>query len=96
MDARMYPGAARFTTVTLAPAEVATIVAVEQDFTVPGVKANEMVIGFHYPATGGAVGVASARVKAANTIAVTFINPTAGALTPDAGSWTFATIPKPA
>lgn len=78
-------------TVAIDLASVATIVAAEQDITVAGVGADEVVLAF-YPAEalGVAVGVNYARVKAANTITVCVTNPTAGAL--DAGSKNFTLI----
>ena len=69
---------------TLTPVEVATIVAASQDFTVPGLLAGDMVV-VNPPVEAGAVSLASARVKSANTLTITFVNPTAGALTPTAG-----------
>lgn len=75
--------------VTFDAAEVATVVAAEQDVTVPGVAAGDVVIGFQPPAMGVAVLCGGARVKAANTIAVTFCNPTAGALNPTEGVYDF-------
>ena len=73
-------------TQTITPAAVASAVAAEQTFTVTGLTTADTVV-VNPVATGNATAVASARVSAANTLAVTFINPTAGALTPAAGSW---------
>jgi hypothetical protein len=96
MDSRMYPGAAKFKTLTLTPAEVATIVAAHQNHTVPGVAADDMCVACEAPATGNASGFCSARVNAANQVTLTFTNPTAGALTPAAGTFRFAFIKRPA
>ena len=38
-------------------------------------------------AIANATGIAGVRVSAADTLAVRFVNPTAGALTPTAGTW---------
>lgn len=72
---------------TLNPASVATITAAEQDFTVPGVLASDMIAVFSMITASAGLGVAGYRVKSANTISVTFVNPTAGAI--DAASGTF-------
>lgn len=70
---------------SLTPVEVATITAAEQTFTVTGLKTGDHVV-VNPPSVTAGVALASARVSAANTLALTFVNPTAGALTPAAGS----------
>ncbi len=75
---------------TLDPASVATITAAEQDFTVPGVKAGDLIIYCGMTTATAGLGIAGYRVKAANTISVTFVNPTAGAL--DAASGNFKMV----
>ena len=87
MDPRLYPGAAKIYAPTLTPAEVATIVAAEQTFTVAGLEVGDCVI-VNGPANSTATGLCGARVSAANTLALTYTNPTAGALTPTAGVFT--------
>lgn len=72
---------------TLDPASVATITAAEQDFTVPGVLASDLIVVFAMITATAGLGVAGYRVKSANTVSVTFVNPTAGAL--NAASGTF-------
>lgn len=72
---------------TITPGSVAAAVAAEQTFTVTGLRTTDAVHVIP-AATGNATGVASARVSAANTLAITFVNPTAGALTPGAGTYT--------
>lgn len=62
---------------TLDPASVATITAAEQDFTVSGVLPTDMILYFAMNTHTAGLGVAGYRVKAANTISVTFVNPTA-------------------
>jgi len=84
MDPRMYPGGVRVFEETLTPAEVATIVVAEQTFTVAGLNVNDFVM-VNGPVDTKAVGIAGVRVSAANTLAIRYVNPTAGALTPDAG-----------
>lgn len=75
--------------VALTPASVAANVVAEQDFTVTGVAVGDVVVGAQNPDFANATGVVGVRVKAANTIAIRFVNPTAGALTPGAGTWDF-------
>ena len=75
-------------TATLTPASVATIVAEEQVFTVPGLKLGDVVVGGgpQYDLTT-AVSANNMRVSADDTLAVSFTNPTAGPLVPAAGEW---------
>lgn len=72
---------------TLDPASVATITAAEQDFTVPGVLASDMVLVFSMTTATAGLSVGGYRVKAANTVSVTFVNPTAGALNAASGNF---------
>lgn len=78
---------------SITPAEVATIVTVEQTFTVKGVKVGDSVM-VSPPGIQAGTAVCSARVSAADTVAITFTNPTAGNVTPLAGTYTF-TIFRP-
>lgn len=70
---------------SLTPSEVATIVTVEQDFTVTGLKVGDAVTVCPPGITAGA-SIVNARVKSANTLSIQFVNPTAGAVTPLAGT----------
>lgn len=72
---------------TITPASVGAAVAAEQTFTVTGLAVGDTVI-VNPAATGNATAVAGARVSAANTLAIQFVNPTAGALVPGAGTYT--------
>lgn len=75
--------------VTFNPASVATITTAEQTLTVSGVNVGDIVVSYNKPSnTAGAMPV-NARVSAANTIAVTFVNPTAGSVDPASETWTF-------
>lgn len=75
--------------VTWNPAAVATATTAEQTVTVPGVQAGDVVVSYNKPAnTAGAMPV-NARVSAANTVAVSFVNPTAGSVDPAQETWTF-------
>lgn len=76
---------------TITPASVATIVCAEQTFTVTGLKTTDAV--FVSPAaTGNATSMTQARVSAANTLALMYCNPTAGALTPGAGTYKIISV----
>lgn len=76
-------------TVTWNPAAVATITTAEQTVTVPGVKVGDVVVSYNKPTnTAGAMPV-NARVSAADTVAVSFVNPTAGSVDPASEAWTF-------
>lgn len=69
---------------SLTPAAVLTITGVEQTFTVPGVKLGDAVV-VNPPGTTSGVIQGAARVSAANTIAIQYVNPTVGSVTPLAG-----------
>ena len=78
-------------TPTLTPASVAAATVAEQTFTVTGLTTADMVI-VNPPAIANATGLAGVRVSAANTLAIRFFNPTAGALTPTSGIYTVLAI----
>jgi hypothetical protein len=65
-------------------AEVATITTAEQTRTVNGVRATDKVVGVSKPTAQAGLGIAGWRVTAANTVGITFVNPTAGGITPTA------------
>jgi hypothetical protein len=73
-------------TQTLTPVAVAAAVCAEQTFTVPGLLTTQFVEIVGAP-TGNATASVGCRVSAANTLAITFCNPTAGSLTPGAGAY---------
>lgn len=73
--------------VTFDPASIATVTTAEQTMTVPGVKLGDFVFVSKPTATAG-FGVVNARVSAADTIAITAVNPTAGAVNPGSETWT--------
>jgi hypothetical protein len=76
--------------VSLTPAQTDDVTSVEQTFTVNGLRVGDVISGISSVAaqTAGIV-VASARVVAANTLGITFSNPTAGDLTAVAGNYQF-------
>lgn len=69
---------------SLTPVSVATITCAEQQFTVPGLAVGD-VVTVSPPSITAGVAPVCARVSAANTLQITFVNPTAGPLTPAAG-----------
>lgn len=74
-------------TVTIDPASVATITTAEQTFTVNGLRVGDVVY-VNKPTNTTGVGVVNARVSAANTLALTFVNPTAGGVDAASETWT--------
>lgn len=69
---------------TLTPSIVNTITAPEQTFTVPGLLVTDFV-QVQKPTAQAGLGIVGSRVTAANTLGITFVNPTAGNITPTAG-----------
>jgi hypothetical protein len=71
---------------TLTSVAVATITTAEQSYTVNGLQVGDIVAAVNRPNnTPVGVGVVNARVSAANTLSLTWVNPTAGSVTPGAG-----------
>ena len=71
------------------PIDVASVAAntsAEQTFAVPGLRLGDFVAASKPSLTAG-LGVSTARVSAANTLAITFDNNTAGALDPALETW---------
>jgi hypothetical protein len=79
-------------TVTLTPVSVATVTVAAQTLTgIPGVEATDIVILVRHPIVN-AVACTGVIANGANSISMTFVNPTAGALTPTSGAYTFLVI----
>ena len=72
---------------TITPASIAAATVAEQTFTVLGLTIADKVHA-NAAANATATGICGVRVSAADTLAVRFVNPTAGALVPAAGIWT--------
>ena len=80
-------------TATLSPVAVAANTCAEQAFTVTGVQVGDVVIAANKPTAQAGLGIGGMRASAANTIAITFCNNTAGAITPTAGeTYSFAIL----
>lgn len=75
----------------LTPTSVGAATVAEQTFTVTGLTTADKVI-VNNPTISNAVGIAGARVSAADTLALRFVNPTAGSLTPTAGTFTIIAV----
>lgn len=69
----------------ITPSSVAANLCAEQTFTVNGLITSDKVF-FNPVAAGNATSAGQVRVSAADTLAVTYCNPTSGALTPGAGT----------
>jgi hypothetical protein len=75
---------------SLTPASVATNVAAEQAFTItasPSVLKSTDLVYVTPPAMGNALAVSSARINTTGQLVIVFVNTTAGALTPAAGTY---------
>lgn len=64
-------------------AQVNTITTSEQTVTVPGLDVGDFVAVVK-PTHQAGLGIVNARVSAKNTLAITFVNPTAAGITPTA------------
>lgn len=69
--------------VTLSPASVANATAAEQTFTMTGLLTTDYVY-VNKPTAQAGLGIVGARVSAADTLAITFMNATAATITPTA------------
>jgi hypothetical protein len=70
---------------TLTPVSVAANTSAEQSFTVLGLQMNDFCDVYFQGAQTAGIGIANARVSAANTLTIMFSNNTAGALVPATG-----------
>lgn len=69
--------------ITISPVAVAANTTAEQAFTVPGLLVGDFV-ELNKPAAQAGLAIGNTRVSAANTLAITFINASAGSVTPTA------------
>lgn len=74
----------RWQVVTFAfnPASIAAATTAEQTVTIPGLRLGDYIADITKPTLTAGVGVVNARVSAADTLAIQFINATAGAIDP--------------
>jgi len=71
---------------TIDPASVAINTVAEQTFTVTGLTTGDKVV-VNPPSLSAGLGIAGARVSAANTLAINFVNPTGAAIDQASGTW---------
>lgn len=74
-------------TATINPAAVAATTSAEQTFSVPGLAVGDIPVVVKPSLTAG-VGIGNARVSATDTLAITFVNATAGSVDPASESYT--------
>lgn len=79
---------------TLSPTSVAPNTTAEQTFAVAGLALGDFVNAIKPTAQAG-LGLVNARVSAANTLALTFINSTAATITPTASEIYTVGIDRP-
>ena len=80
-------------TVTMNVTQINTITTSEQNVTVTGVGSSDVPVGANMPSTMNAgIGIAGARVGAANVVTVRFINTTAANVTPGNTSMDFYVV----
>ena len=74
--------------ISITPAAVNTVTVAEQTFTVAGLQVGDQISAVSFNGTWtNLTTIVSSRVSAANTLAITFANTTAGSLTPPAGTY---------
>lgn len=71
--------------VALTPAAVETATGAEQTFTVNGLKTSDVILSVTKPTVQTGLAVTNARVSAADTLALQFINCTVASIVPTAG-----------
>jgi hypothetical protein len=70
----------------LTPVSVAANSAPEQTFTVPGLQVGDS-LDVNKPSTQAGLSIGNVRVSAANTLAIQYVNTTAGAIVPAAETY---------
>ena len=80
--------------VTLTPAAIVLNTTAEQTFTVNGLLTGDFV-SCNKPTAQAGLGIVGCRVSAANTLAITFSNNTAGAITPTAAQVYLILVTRP-
>lgn len=79
----------------LTPSAVSANTTAEQTFTVTGLAVGDVVAAINKPTAQAGLGIVGFRVSAANTLAITFSNNTAGSITPTAGESYVFKISRP-
>jgi len=83
--------AIRHYTVTINPASVAANTTAEQTFTVLGIRSNDFIL-VNKPSLTAGVGIAGSRATAKDTVGITFVNATAGAIDPGSEDYSIIAI----
>ena len=80
-------------TVTVDPADLASVTAADKDITIAGAAVGDMVI-LHPPATALTAGflICQAWVSATDTVTVRFYNASGGAINIASGTWAYCLI----
>ncbi len=73
--------------VPVTPVSVAANTTAEQGFTIPGLQIGDVVSVTTPVVTPAGIGIVNARVSAANTLTVAYVNSTAGPLVPTAATY---------
>lgn len=71
--------------ITLSPATVLASTGAEQTFTVNGLKTSDVIVSVTKPTVQGGLAVTNARVSAADTLALQFLNSATTTLTATPG-----------
>jgi hypothetical protein len=80
-------------TATLSPAAVAADTVAGQALTVAGIAAGDVILAVVKPTEQAGLAAVSARVTAANTVELSFVNATVASITPTAAeTYTFAVL----
>jgi hypothetical protein len=77
-------------TLSINPASVGANTSAEQSFTLPGVQIGDVILDTIKPSLTAGLSLGSARVSAANTVAITFVNSTAAPI--DAAAETYTLV----
>lgn len=72
-------------------ASVAANTTAEQDFTLTGLAVGDLVF-VNKPSLSAGLGIVNARVKAANTLSLTFVNATASPINPSSETYTIGVL----
>lgn len=68
--------------VVIDPSSIAANTTAEQDVTVSGLAENDLILSLTKPTLTAGIGVVNTRVKTADTLSITFLNTTGGAIDP--------------
>jgi hypothetical protein len=73
--------------IRITPTAVSAWTSAEQSFTVQGLLVTDIVIRATMPAAGAGISIFNVRVKAMNTVAITFANVTSASHSPAPGTY---------